>query len=107
MTSLQLQCEAVCGKIRNSTEHHAWNIIGVDKTTYFHVDVTWDSKGAGHFETQYFGLGDSDLSGSRLWVKPFGISCQSSREVLAEAKSRLLLRKAKYYSRGVDITQFI
>ena len=107
MNSQDVFCEVVCGKIRNSTEHHAWNIIGVDKTTYFHVDVTWDSKGAGHFETQYFGLGDSDLSGSRLWVKPFGISCRSSRDVLIEAKSRLLLKRTEYCSRGVDITRLI
>ena len=95
-------CEVICGKIRGSAEHHAWNVVSFDGRNYYHVDVTWDSRGSGRVDWQYFCKSDQELNSTRIWTKKPGIICSSREDILSIARKQIMSKRLTYLSKGVD-----
>lgn len=100
LDSQHIPCEVVCGKIKGSTEYHAWNIVQFGGT-YYHVDVTWDSHGGGAKEDKYFALNDNAMQSDRIWTRSARMVCNGTRNVLRDIKLDLALKRATYISKGV------
>ena len=95
-------CEVICGKVRGSTEHHAWNIVSLDGKEYYHIDVTWDSKGGGVKDNKYFGKSDTEMSADRIWTRRTNMICNGRRNILQEAKVQIAKNRSQYISKGID-----
>lgn len=103
LDSQGIVCEVICGKIRGSSEHHAWNIVSFDGGhEFFHVDVTWDSDGDGKKSDAYFCLSDARLTTDRIWTRSPGMVCKSSRNILREAKLQIAGNKALFLRKGIE-----
>lgn len=95
-------CDVVCGQTSGSSVYHAWNIVKLfGGTENFHIDVTWDSASS-HVSYTYFGLRDADFSGKRKWNKEYTARCNSSKNLLHEARRGLARFKTALLARGVD-----
>ena len=106
LNSQGITCEVICGQIKGSPTHHAWNIISFNKRDYYHVDVTWDAPQRGADRYKYYGLRDANLSAERTWERPSDITYNSRENILATAKSQLSLNGKTYIARGVDREYF-
>lgn len=95
-------CEVICGKIRGSQEHHAWNVVSFDGRNYYHVDVTWDSHGSGSIDWNYFCKSDQQLNSTRIWTRKSGVMCSSNENVLAVARRQILSKKLTFLAKGID-----
>lgn len=94
-----VRCEVICGKIKGSTTHHAWNMIQASDRQWYHVDVTWDDGGRPY---EYFGLNDMQLRQDRLWSRPADMICKGDKDLVQLAKQHLRSRAATYRSRGIS-----
>ncbi len=102
LDSQGITCEVICGQIKGSPVHHAWNIVSFNRgRECFHVDVTWDSESTGCKRDTYFCLSDSKLVAERTWTKSFGMTCNSSRNILQEAKSQIAANMSLYLRKGI------
>ncbi|MBO5313264.1 MAG: hypothetical protein J6B29_04790 [Clostridia bacterium] len=97
-----IECHVICGKIKGSDEHHAWNAVSFDGLTFHHVDVTWDSRGGGVVETEYFCLSDKDLQPHRLWSRLSDIICPGGKNILRTVRASLAMNRSRYIAKGVD-----
>ena len=95
-------CEVICGKIRGSQEHHAWNVVSFDGKNYYHVDVTWDSHGDGRIDWRYFCNSDQQLNSTRIWTRRSGVICSSTENILAVARKQIASKKLTFLSKGID-----
>ncbi len=95
-------CEVICGKIRGSAEHHAWNIVSPDGRSKYHVDVTWDSGMGAAKSDEYFGLTDAQLAKDRIWTRRTDMVCTGGKNILQEAKLQIARNRAAYLAKGVD-----
>ena len=95
-------CEVICGKIRGSQEYHAWNVISFDGRNYYHVDVTWDSRGEGAVDWSYFCKSDREMSADRIWTRRSGVVCASTADILSLARRQITAKKLGFLAKGVD-----
>lgn len=102
LDSLGIQCEIICGKIRGSAEHHAWNIVSFDGKEFYHVDVTWDSDGNGKKSNTYFCKSDADLTAKRIWTRGAGMICSGKRNILQDVKLQIARNKSQYVKKGIE-----
>ena len=97
-----IPCDVVCGQIIGHTSYHAWNILKLnDGCDNYHIDVTWDSSN-GEVSYKYFGLKDSDLYSKRTWNREFNVKCNSSKNLLLEARQGIVRFKSQLISNGVS-----
>lgn len=82
-------CEVICGKVKGSSENHAWNVVSFNNKDYYHVDVTWDAQGSGSARYKYYGLTDADLRTERIWTRTSGIVCNGKEKILETARLQL------------------
>lgn len=95
-------CDIVCGQTKGSTTYHAWNILKLnEERENYHIDVTWDSSGE-RVSYTYFGLKDSDFAGERTWNKEFNAKCNSSKNLLLEARLGIMRFKSQLIANGVS-----
>ena len=106
MDQAGISCDVVCGQTKGSTTYHAWNIIklngGLDN---YHIDVTWDATG-GRVRYDYFGVKDADFAGKRTWNREYNATCNSERNLLAEARREIMRLKPQLLANGVDPRMF-
>lgn len=95
-------CEVICGKIRGSAEHHAWNVVSFNNKDYYHVDVTWDAQKRGSARYKYYGLTDADLRADRIWTRTSNIICNGKDKILEIARLQLARSGSIFVSKGVD-----
>ena len=78
-----MSCIVVYGTATNlkGTEHHAWNIVKLDKKCY-HVDVTWDStvKLSQNSCYDYFNLTDGEILKDHVWNKSLLPPCTATED---------------------------
>ncbi len=99
-----IPCDIVCGQTKGSDTYHAWNIIKLNgEADNYHIDVTWDSTG-GRVSHKYFGLKDSDFLGERTWNKEFNVKCNSSKNLLLEARRGIMRFKPQLIKNGVNMS---
>lgn len=96
----------LCGKVKESTVNHAWNAVSFNGRDYFHVDVTWDSRGGGLSSQQYFCKSDAFMRPTRIWTRRNGVICNSEENVTRIAKEDIFVNKAKYVKSGIDSKNF-
>lgn len=96
----------LCGKVKGSAVHHAWNAISFDGRDFYHVDVTWDSQGGGLSSHKYFCKTDADMIPTRMWTRRSGVLCNSTRNIAAVAKEDIFRNKEKYLRAGIDRRNF-
>ena len=96
----------LCGKVKASTVHHAWNAVTFDGINYYHVDVTWDALGGGMSSQQYFCKSDAFMRPNRIWTRRSGVVCNSEENITRIAKADIALNKAKYLHAGIDPKNF-
>ena len=97
-----IECQVICGKVKGSQSYHAWNVISFDKRVYYHVDVTWDSLGAGAIDWDHFCLSDTEMQATRLWSRRPGVICNSTKSIKDIARQRLKEKKLSYIHKGID-----
>ena len=97
-----VECYVICGKIRGSNEYHAWNVVSFDGLVFYHVDVTWDSRGGGEVSWEYFCLSDRKMQPTRLWSRLGDIVCNSETDIKAIARKRIAENKIDYILAGTD-----
>ena len=97
-----IECYVICGKIKGSNEYHAWNVVTFDGLVFYHVDVTWDSRGGGEVSWEYFCLSDRKMQPTRLWSRLGDIVCNSDKDITSIAKKRIIENKLKYACSGLD-----
>ena len=99
----EIPCDIICGKIKDSSTYHAWNILKLNnEQDNYHIDVTWDSEEWG-VSYDYFGLKDSDFLDKRTWNKEFNAKCNSNKSLLIEAKRGLIRFKSQLIANGVSM----
>ncbi|MBQ2793510.1 MAG: hypothetical protein IKL79_05470 [Clostridia bacterium] len=96
----------LCGKVKESTVNHAWNAVSFDGRDYYHVDVTWDSRGGGLSSQQYFCKSDAFMRPTRIWTRRSGVVCNSEANITQIAKEDIFFNKAKYLRCGIDPANF-
>ncbi len=97
-----IDCTVIYGRTSGSSVLHAWNIVSLGKgSSYYHIDVTWDSTGNKPSYT-YFCKNDSFFDGKRNWNKEYIPRCCGSYPVLAVARKIVLQNKENLISRGID-----
>jgi transglutaminase/protease-like cytokinesis protein 3 len=97
-----IPCDIVCGKTKDSTTYHAWNILKLNnERDNYHIDVTWDSSDE-RVSYKYFGLKDSDFIGQRTWSREYNATCNSSKNLLALARWGVMRFKTKLLANGVS-----
>ena len=96
----------LCGKVKESTVYHAWNAISFDGRVFFHVDVTWDSRGGGLSSQQYFCKSDAFMRPTRIWTRRSGVVCNSEENITSIAKADIMLHRSKYRAAGIDTANF-
>ena len=97
-----IPCDIVCGQTKGSSTYHAWNIVKFnDERDNYHIDVTWDSGGE-RVSYTYFGLKDSDFLYERTWNKEFNVKCNSSTNLLLEARRGIMRFKPQLIANGVS-----
>lgn len=106
LDSQGITCEVICGKIKGSAEHHAWNVVSFNNKDYYHVDVTWDAQKTGSARYRYYGLTDADLKAERLWTRTSNIICNGNDKILATAQLQLARNGSKYALHGADKEYF-
>ncbi len=102
MNSEGIECEVICGKVRGSAEHHAWNVISFDGRNYYHVDVTWDSLGGGVARWDHFCKNDDHFRSSRIWTRLPGIVCSDRTDVLSMVRREATIKRTLFASKGID-----
>lgn len=103
LDSQGISCEVLCGKIRGSSEHHAWNVVSFDGRVYYHVDVTWDSPRGDGISFEYFCKSDDYFNSSRIWTRHKSIVCSDSRDILPLIRRQVAMKKTSFAARGIDI----
>lgn len=103
LNSQGIICEVVCGKIRKSSEHHAWNVVSFDGRIYYHVDVTWDSPAGDGISLEYFCKSDDYLNGSRIWTRCRDVYCSDSTDIMPIIRRQVAMKKASFAARGIEI----
>ena len=73
-----------------------------DECDNFHIDVTWDSAGE-RVSYTYFGLKDSDFFGERTWNREYNVKCNSSKNLLLEARRGIMRFKSQLIANGVSV----
>ena len=101
LDSQGIGCEVICGKIGNSEEGHAWNIVSFDNRSYCHIDVTWDCCLKGKDVHKYYCLSDDELMKDRLWTRPKVMVCRNSSELRARTRSLLDANRRRYRELGI------
>ena len=96
----------LCGKVKASTVHHAWNAVTFNGVDYYHVDVTWDVAGAGASSQQYFCKSDAFMRPNRIWTRRSGVICNSEENITLVARADIALNRAKYLRAGIDPKNF-
>ncbi len=97
-----IDCTVIYGRTSGSSALHAWNIVSLGKgSSYYHIDVTWDSSGDKPGYT-YFCKNDTFFDGQRSWNREYNPKCCGSFPVLAVARKIILQNKEKLTSRGID-----
>ncbi len=96
----------LCGKVKESTVHHAWNAVSFDGREFYHVDVTWDSRGGGLSSQQYFCKSDAFMRPTRIWTRRSGVVCNSETNITKIAKEDIFFNRAKYLRSGIDPANF-
>ncbi len=96
----------LCGKVKGSTVHHAWNAVSFNGRDFFHVDVTWDSRGGGLSSHTYFCKTDEEMKPTRIWTRRPGVYCNSKENIHSIATADIFRNKAKYIAAGVDKANF-
>ncbi len=96
----------LCGKVKASTVHHAWNAVSFNGRDYFHVDVTWDSLGGGLSSQQYFCKSDAFMRPTRIWTRRNGVVCPSEENITNIARADIMLNRSKYKNGGIDPANF-
>lgn len=96
----------LCGKVKGSTVHHAWNAITFNGRDFWHVDVTWDSRGGGLSSHTYFCKTDEEMRPSRIWTRRQGVVCASRDNIYSKVMQDIFRNKARYISAGVDRNVF-
>lgn len=106
LDSQGIACEVICGKIRGSAEHHAWNVVSFNNKDYYHVDVTWDAQKKGSARYKYYGLTDADLRADRIWTRTSNIICNGKDKILEIARLQLARSGCIFVSKGADKEYF-
>ena len=106
LNSQGIICEVLCGVVKKSGEHHAWNLVSFDGRKYYHVDVTWDSYGEGRIGWDYCFLSDKKLIPERIWSRLPEYACVSDVDIINIARNQLRSKGAIYVSRGIDKNYF-
>lgn len=106
LDSQGITCEVICGKIRGSTEHHAWNVVSFNGKDYYHIDVTWDAQKRGSARYKYYGLTDADLRADRIWTRTSNIICNGKEKILETARLQLARSGSAFSSKGADKEYF-
>lgn len=106
LNSQGVTCEVICGKIRGSSEHHAWNVVSFNNKDYYHIDVTWDAQKKSSARYKYYGLTDEDLRKDRIWTRTSNIICNSKENILEKARLQLARNGNLYAAKGVDKKYF-
>lgn len=102
MDFAQIPCDIVCGQTKGATTYHAWNIIKLNNARdNYHIDVTWDSAGE-RVSYTFFGLKDSDFVGERTWNREYNARCDSSKNLLLEARRGIMRFKSQLITNGVS-----
>lgn len=101
LNAVGIECAVICGKIIGSEEYHAWNVVIINGNRY-HVDVTWDSIGAGMKSNEYFLKSDEYFIATRLWQRTPKYICPPAKNPLPEIRAKIMLNTKKYISLGVD-----
>lgn len=96
----------LCGKVKGSAVHHAWNAVSFNGRDFYHVDVTWDSRGGGLSSQQYFCKTDEDMRPTRIWTRRAGVICNSTTNIGSIAREDILYNRGKYISQGIDKNNF-
>ena len=104
MDYCEIDCSVIYGRTQGSSVLHAWNMVSLGNgSSYYHIDVTWDSSGGRPFYT-YFCKNDSFFNGKRSWNKEFYPKCCGTYPVLPVARKVILQNKAKLISNGIETT---
>ena len=106
LDSQGISCEVICGKIRGSAEHHAWNVVSFNNKDYYHIDVTWDAQKRGSARYKYYGLTDADLRADRIWTRTSNIICNGKDRILETARLQLARNGNIFVSKGADKEYF-
>lgn len=106
LDSQSIICEVICGKIKGSPDHHAWNVVSFNGIDYHHIDVTWDAQQSSTARYKYFGLMDDDLQSSRIWTRKSNIICNCKRDILEVARLQIARNGSKFAIHGVDKQYF-
>ena len=105
LNEVGIDCAVICGKIKGSLEHHAWNAVILEGESY-HVDVTWDSLGDGFKNEEYFCKSDKFFIKDRLWQRNLKYTCACEENILGKIKADIILNAKKYKSLGADARYF-
>ena len=106
LDSQGISCEVICGRIRGSAEHHAWNVVSFNNKDYYHIDVTWDAQKRGSARYKYYGLTDADLRADRIWTRTSNIICNGKDRILETARLQLARNGNIFVSKGADKEYF-
>lgn len=97
-----IRCQVVAGQVVGSDEHHAWNIVDLEKEDGFvHMDVTWDAAGQ-RPQYMYFGKGDHFFDGKRIWPRELHPTCSGRYSILSTARRYVYLHKDELLARGIS-----
>ena len=96
----------LCGKVKGSAVHHAWNAVTFNGSDFYHVDVTWDSQGGGLSSHRYFCKTDAEMLPTRIWSRRPGVVCNSKTNIATIAKEDIFRNKDRYTRAGVDKKYF-
>lgn len=106
LDSQGIACEVICGKIKGSASHHAWNAISFNNREYYHVDVTWDAEKSGTAMYKYYGLTDEELRADRIWTRKPGLICNGKEKILKTAQLQLAVSGSAFAAQGADKEYF-
>lgn len=106
LNSQDIICEVICGKIKGSPEHHAWNVISFNGKDYYHVDVTWGVAKNRAKRYIYYGMKDADIIADRLWTRDSKIVCNGEEDILNIARRELAKDWVSFMKLGVNKKYF-